>query len=171
MDCSPPGFSVHGISQARILEWGCHFLLQGIFLTQGSNTHLLHWPTDSLPMSHQGSRARDDTPFLVSSREFIFEIWCCLGEIQGCPLSNGIWISFAGSGSSQHWYHSWRAFLLPRDRHVLQASAAICTYSPPQHSTTPMLYQGRVSLSNSGFLWRVKQCHHLFFSKTKFTFR
>ena len=21
MDCSPPGFSVHGISQARILEW------------------------------------------------------------------------------------------------------------------------------------------------------
>ena len=45
MDCSPPGFSVHGISQARILEWGCHFLLQGIFLTQGSNPHLLRWPT------------------------------------------------------------------------------------------------------------------------------
>ena len=22
MDCSPPGFSVHGILQARILEWG-----------------------------------------------------------------------------------------------------------------------------------------------------
>ena len=22
---------------------GCHFLLQGIFLTQGSNPHLLHW--------------------------------------------------------------------------------------------------------------------------------
>ena len=22
MDCSPPGFSVHGISQARVLEWG-----------------------------------------------------------------------------------------------------------------------------------------------------
>ena len=21
MDCSPPGYSVHGISQARILEW------------------------------------------------------------------------------------------------------------------------------------------------------
>ena len=28
MDCSPPGSSVHGISQARILEVGCHFLLQ-----------------------------------------------------------------------------------------------------------------------------------------------
>ena len=28
-DCGPPGSSVHGISQARILEWVCHFLLQG----------------------------------------------------------------------------------------------------------------------------------------------
>ena len=33
MDCSPPGSSVHGILQARILEC-CHFLLQGIFPTQ-----------------------------------------------------------------------------------------------------------------------------------------
>ena len=71
MDCSPSGSSVHGISQARILEkvaisssrglfpaqglkllclWdspgkntgvGCHALLQGIFLTQGSNLPLL----------------------------------------------------------------------------------------------------------------------------------
>ena len=34
VDCGLPGFSLHGISQARILEGGCHFLLQGIFLTQ-----------------------------------------------------------------------------------------------------------------------------------------
>ena len=33
MDCSPPCSSVHGISQARTLELGCHFLLQGIFPT------------------------------------------------------------------------------------------------------------------------------------------
>ena len=30
------------ISQARTLEWGHHFLLQGIFLTQGSDPGLLH---------------------------------------------------------------------------------------------------------------------------------
>ena len=42
IDCSPPGSSVHRFGQARILEWvGCHFLLQGIFQTQGSNLHLL----------------------------------------------------------------------------------------------------------------------------------
>ena len=34
---------------------GWHFLLQGIFPTQGSNPHLLHWQVDSLPLSHQGS--------------------------------------------------------------------------------------------------------------------
>ena len=34
---------------------GCHFLLQGIFLTQGSNPsllHLLNWQVGSLPVSH-----------------------------------------------------------------------------------------------------------------------
>ena len=41
MDCSPPGSSVHGILQAKILEWICHFLFQEIFPTQGSNWHLL----------------------------------------------------------------------------------------------------------------------------------
>ena len=34
---------------------GCHFLLQGIFLTQGLNICLLQWQADSLPMSHQRS--------------------------------------------------------------------------------------------------------------------
>ena len=53
MDCNPPGPSIHGISQRRILEWGCHFLLQGIFLTRGSNPCLLHRQVDSLLLSHQ----------------------------------------------------------------------------------------------------------------------
>ena len=34
---------------------GCHFLLQGIFPTQGSNLRLLHWQADSLPLHHLGS--------------------------------------------------------------------------------------------------------------------
>ena len=69
VDCSPPGSSVHGIFQARVLEWGaiafslvvqpvsrvsalphpladtgmgCHFLLQRIFPTHGSNPGLPH---------------------------------------------------------------------------------------------------------------------------------
>ena len=42
MDCSLLGSSVYNILQERILEWGCHFLLQGIFLTQGFNLDLLY---------------------------------------------------------------------------------------------------------------------------------
>ena len=42
MDCSPQGSSVHGISQARILGVGCHFLLRGIVQTQGLNPGLPH---------------------------------------------------------------------------------------------------------------------------------
>ena len=39
---------------------GCHFLLQGIFLTQGSNLqllHLLHWQADCRHYSHLGSQS------------------------------------------------------------------------------------------------------------------
>ena len=58
VDCSPPGSSVHGIFQARNTAVGCHFLLQGIFLTQGSYPGLLcllHWQAGSLLQCHVGS--------------------------------------------------------------------------------------------------------------------
>ena len=55
MDNNLPGSSVHGVSQERILDWVCHALLQGIFLTQGLNPGLLHWQVDSLPLHHLGS--------------------------------------------------------------------------------------------------------------------
>ena len=63
MDCSPQSSSIHGIFQARILEWvaGLPFPSSGdlpdpgIKLTQGSNLRLLHWQADSWPLSHLGS--------------------------------------------------------------------------------------------------------------------
>ena len=45
-------------SAGKNTKVGCHFLLQGVFWTQGSNPlRLLHWWADSLPLSHQGSRS------------------------------------------------------------------------------------------------------------------
>jgi len=41
MDYSPQGSSVHGILQARILEWAAMPSSKGIFPTQGLNTYLL----------------------------------------------------------------------------------------------------------------------------------
>ena len=55
MDCRLPVSSVHSILQAKVLEGGCLFLLQGIFWTQRLNPcllHLLHWQADALPLSH-----------------------------------------------------------------------------------------------------------------------
>ena len=54
MNCSPPGFSVHGILQARILE-GSHSLLQGIFPTQGSNPGHLRCRRILYQLSRKGS--------------------------------------------------------------------------------------------------------------------
>ena len=60
--CDPMDYTahqgpVHGISQARILGWVAISFSRdlpnpGIFLTQGSNTCLLHWRVHSLPLSH-----------------------------------------------------------------------------------------------------------------------
>ena len=55
MDCSLPGPSVHGILQARILEWAGIPFFRGIFLTQGSNPGLLHCRQIIYCLSHQGS--------------------------------------------------------------------------------------------------------------------
>ena len=54
MDCSSPGFSVHGDSQGKNTGVGCHALLQGIFPTQGSNLSLLHCRQILYCLSHQG---------------------------------------------------------------------------------------------------------------------
>ena len=55
----------HGLQPARLLcPWdfpgkntgvGCHSLLQGIFLTQGSNLGVLHFGQILYHLSHQGS--------------------------------------------------------------------------------------------------------------------
>ena len=50
MDCI-----VHGILQARILEWVAFPLLQGIFPTQGPNPGLPHCRRILYQLSHQGS--------------------------------------------------------------------------------------------------------------------
>ena len=57
VDCSPPGFPVHGDSPGENTGRGCHALLQGIFPTQGSNPHLLRfldWQVGSLPVVPPG---------------------------------------------------------------------------------------------------------------------
>ena len=58
MDCGPPESSVHGIFQARILDWVAISSSRGSSQPRDLNPHrlcLLLWQADSLPLSHQGS--------------------------------------------------------------------------------------------------------------------
>ena len=64
---------------------GFHFLFQGIFQTKGSNSHLLHWQVDSLPLHHLGSLyfwylpytcdLSHSTIFLLPPSSFMRSIW------------------------------------------------------------------------------------------------
>ena len=75
MGCSPPGSSLHGISQARILEWVAISSSRGSCQCRDrtrSLLRLLHWQMDCLPLSHLGS------PFwfteqLLKSRKIIYD--------------------------------------------------------------------------------------------------
>ena len=53
MDCRPPGSSVHGIFQARVLE--CVAISSSRGFSWPRDQSLLHWQADSLPLSHLGS--------------------------------------------------------------------------------------------------------------------
>ena len=50
----PPGPSVHGDFPGKNTGVSSHFLLQGIFPTQGTNLSLLHWQADSLLIEPPG---------------------------------------------------------------------------------------------------------------------
>ena len=62
MDCSPPGSSVHGIFQTRVLEWGAiafsETLLRGMFKT---NCTYLDYYREKAMATHSSTLARSRT--------------------------------------------------------------------------------------------------------------
>ena len=74
MDCSLLGSSVHGDSSGKNTGAGCHFLLQGIFQTQGLSPRLLcllHWQAGSLPPAPSGNP--HPTPWYL---HLLLDPWC-----------------------------------------------------------------------------------------------
>ena len=108
----------HGLSPARLLcPWdfpgkntgiGCHFLLQGIFLTQGLNSCLLHWQAISLPLSNHRS------PYKQESRG-IYQCRDC--------LSNGTTMQIY---STVKRFHMWKSDVLEQIRCWLVAWYKSC---------------------------------------------
>ena len=75
MGCSSPGSPFPGDSPGKNTGVGCHALLEGIFLTQGSNPYLLcllPWQAGSVPLEPPGkplTSLRSTTIHLPSSSE------------------------------------------------------------------------------------------------------
>ena len=76
MDCSPPGSSVHGISQARILKWVAIFYSGGSPPTTQVSTQnflhwlwvLYHWALREAPLwLFQGRESHPEDPTLMTS--------------------------------------------------------------------------------------------------------
>ena len=74
--CNPMDYTVHGILQARVLEWvaSCS-LLQGIFPTQGSNPGLLHYRWILYQLSQR--EALVNLVFEIPSVESFVEVRAC----------------------------------------------------------------------------------------------
>ena len=94
MDCSPPGSSVHGIFQARVLEWGAiAFSAHGLYPFHISYIHLLL----SVHMLHHWlSRCSPKVQCLISPNHLSL---CCQSKIPTnrwdhiAPLNENHWLA------------------------------------------------------------------------------
>ena len=89
-DCSPPGSSLHGILQARTLEWVAMPSLQRIFQTQGSDPGLLHCRQILYHLSHREAKSwAKRNPFLWLVWVFLCLLSCM--DNQNSPSRHAHW--------------------------------------------------------------------------------
>ena len=102
---------VHGIFQARILEWIAIFSLDGIFPTQGSNPNLLnplHWQTNSLLLVPPGKPQNISVCVLSCS---VMSDSCGYGslkivELTKFPFTKFLWLQISNVSSGSKYQHS-----------------------------------------------------------------
>ena len=80
MDCSPPGFSVHGILQARMLEWVAISFSRGSSYPRDGTciSYLLHWQAGSLPLAPTGKThmaPKIQIPRLGPGKAISHQVW------------------------------------------------------------------------------------------------
>ena len=109
MDYNLPRYSVHGNSLGKNTGVGCHILLQGIFLTQGSNPCLLcllHWQTGSLLLASPGSpycsspvanQWQESSGHIVHSGQYLVDRWTINWRNKQRILANLVFLFLANS--------------------------------------------------------------------------
>ena len=160
--------TVHGILQARILEWVAFPFSGGIFPTQGSNPGLLHWRRMLYQLSHQGSFWKHNSNVTSWSRSLpapqmgslpLFYVPRVLRPGTGKMLNKcyGIFnVSFL-SIPSFHFANMTESSLLQRCKIFSQLSfssfKAVLLLSLP---LSPNFLKEKKSLSS--FLWKINRC-------------
>ena len=97
MDCSPPGSSVHGILQARILEWVA-IPSPGDLPSPGIKPGHPALQADSLPSEPPGSQSRPGSDLALTSDKLsplqlqcLQDLMLLLGLRWGTPVSCWVW--------------------------------------------------------------------------------
>ena len=74
MDCNPPGFSIHGILQARMLRWAAMLSSRESSRSKDQTfvSGLLHWQVDSLLLAPSG---KPHTNFCCLRECSVISIW------------------------------------------------------------------------------------------------
>ena len=87
MDCSLRGSSVHGSSQARILEWGAISFSKGSsWPRDGTHISCIGRQMDSLPLNHQGSPPNDVCNSFLIGATFLHYPFALVLSVSGCSL-------------------------------------------------------------------------------------
>ena len=93
MDCTPQGSSVNGDSSGRNTGVNCHFLLQGIFPTQGLNPGLPQCRWILYHLSHlgspQGRATREDRQTDTHTHTYTHTRWIITMKFCHLPHMNG----------------------------------------------------------------------------------
>ena len=82
--CDLMDYTVHGILQARILEWVAILFSRGIFPTQGSNPGLSRCRQILYQLSHQGSPDYTNIAGHLTTRRWFIYCWNLLPQTHVC---------------------------------------------------------------------------------------
>ena len=144
---------LHGLQPARLLcPWnfpgknagvGCHFLLQGNFLTQGLNLCLLLWQADCVPLCHLKSpvyymKSESESHSVVSDSlrpHGLFSPWNSLGQNTGVSSLSLLQVIFPTQGSNLGLPHCRRIiYQLSHTRNRGESTVHLSASTPHSHS-------------------------------------
>ena len=132
MDCSLPGSSIHGISQARVLEWGVTTFTamdssQPVFSVHGiPQARILEWVAVSF--SSESSWPKDWTCVSCIAGRF-FKIWATREVRKPSPYSQRFWHNCSGE-EARHRYLL-NSLEYSKTLPGLRCTALSCCYSFP----------------------------------------